>query len=170
MGKTPSSSSTMAWWWWRSVALQQGFAKHRGRGEGREVGLRLGEVKLVCWQPQNPQIYIGEREGGVPPLGFPPQGVRLPPIPSRVVAKGGKRGNLPPKQGGAPPPQTLGALGPCGGAHQPTWGWSPPTLGPCSPPGLVAPLGGPPGPSRWSRYNTDIARNFSGDQNKTSHI
>src|SRR3954471_3791400 len=34
-----------------------------------------------------------------------------------------------------------------GGAHKPTWGWSPPTLGPCSPPGLVAPLGGPPDPS-----------------------
>ena len=64
----------------------------------------------------------------------------------------------------------LGALGPCGGVHQPTWGWSPPTLGPCSPPGLVAPLGGPPGPSRWSRYVTDKTRNFSGDQNRTSHI
>ena len=64
----------------------------------------------------------------------------------------------------------LGALGPCGGAHQPTWGWSPPTLGPCSPPGPVAPLGGHPGPSRWSRYVTDKTRNFSGDQNRTSHI
>ena len=30
--KTPSSSSTTAWWWWRSVAILQGFAKHRGRG------------------------------------------------------------------------------------------------------------------------------------------
>ena len=56
------------------------------------------------------------------------------------------------------------------GAHQPTWGWSPPTLGPCSPPGPVAPLGGPPGPSRWSRYITDKTRNFSGDQNRTSYI
>ena len=37
--KTPSSSSTTAWWWWRSVAILQGFAKHRGRGV-REVGLR----------------------------------------------------------------------------------------------------------------------------------
>ena len=38
--KTPSSSSTTAWWWWRSVAIQQGFAKHHGRGGvGREVGL-----------------------------------------------------------------------------------------------------------------------------------
>ena len=29
--KTPSSSSTTAWWWCRSVAFQQGFAKHRER-------------------------------------------------------------------------------------------------------------------------------------------
>ena len=27
--KTPSSSNTMVWWWWRSVAILQGFAKHR---------------------------------------------------------------------------------------------------------------------------------------------
>jgi len=57
-----------------------------------------------------------------------------------------------------------------GGAHQPTWSWSPPTLGPRSLLGLVAPLGGPPGPSRWSRYITDFTRNFFGDQNRTSHI
>ena len=41
---------------------------------------------------------------------------------------------------------------------------------PCSPPELVDPLGGPPDPFRHSRYNTDKVRNFSGDQNKTSHI
>ena len=64
----------------------------------------------------------------------------------------------------------LGALGPCGGAHQPTWGWSPPTLGPCCPPGLVAQLGGPLGPSRWSRYTTGDARNTFGGQNHTSYI
>ena len=29
LGKTPSSSITTAWWWWRSVAILQGFAKHR---------------------------------------------------------------------------------------------------------------------------------------------
>ena len=61
-------------------------------------------------------------------------------------------------------------LGPLWGAHQPTWGWSPPTLGPCSLLGLVAPPGGPLGPSRWSRYITDITQNFSGDQSRTSHI
>ena len=53
------------------MAILQGFAKHRGRGEGREVGLRLGEVKLMCWQPQNPQVYIGEREEGAPPSRVP---------------------------------------------------------------------------------------------------
>ena len=37
-------------------------------------------------------------------------------------------------------------LGLGGGAHQPTWGWSPPTLGPRSLLGLVAPLGGPRDP------------------------
>ena len=37
-------------------------------------------------------------------------------------------------------------------------------------PHLVDPLGGPSDPFRHSRYNTDNARNFSGDQNKTSHI
>ena len=44
--KTPSSSSTTAWWWWRSVAILQGFAKHRGRGGrlGRGGGLRQNFV------------------------------------------------------------------------------------------------------------------------------
>ena len=44
--KTPSSSSTTAWWWWRSVAILQGFAKHRGRGGrlGRGEGLRQNFV------------------------------------------------------------------------------------------------------------------------------
>ena len=48
LGKTPSSSSTTAWWWWRSVALQQGFAKHRKRRGGRGVGLRQEGEELMC--------------------------------------------------------------------------------------------------------------------------
>src|ERR671910_2547567 len=45
LGKTPSSSSTTAWWWWRSMAILQGFAKHRGRGGGgRGVGLHQKET------------------------------------------------------------------------------------------------------------------------------
>ena len=57
--KTPSSSSTTAWWWWRSVALQQGFAKHCEKEEevleGR--GLRQGQG---CAAPMRlPTIYRG---------------------------------------------------------------------------------------------------------------
>ena len=150
--------------------IQQGFAKHRGRGGGREVGLLQGEVKLICWQPQNPQVYIGEREGGAPPSRVSTPRGAAAPIPSKGGGQGGRGGNLPPKLGGSTPSPNPRRLGPWWGAHQPTWGWSPPTLGPCSPPGPVAPLGGPTGPSRWSRYVTDKTRNFSGDQNRTSHI
>ena len=46
----------------------------------------------MCLQPQRPQLYIGEREGALSPLGFPPQGVRQPQNPSRVATKGGERG------------------------------------------------------------------------------
>src|SRR3954465_16013434 len=168
--KTPSSSSTTAWWWWRSVAILQGFAKHRGRGGRRDAGLRHGEIgTLVLAAPKPSSIYRGEGRGCAPFRVSTPRGAAAP-NPSRIAAKGVERGNLPPKLGGAPPAQTLGALGPCGGAHQPTWGWSPPTCGPCRPPGTVVPLGGPPGPSWWSRYVTDKTRNPFGDQNRTSHI
>ena len=145
--KTRSSSSTTAWWLWRSVAIQQGFAKHHERQGEREVGLRQGEVEtLVYGSPRTSSIYRGEG-GGAPPLGFPPQGVRQPQTHLGWRPRG-ERGNLPPKQGGGAPSPNPRRLGPLwGGVHQPTWGWSPPTLGPCSPPGLVAPLGGPPGPS-----------------------
>ena len=97
-----------------------------------------------------PQVYIGEREGAAPPLGFPPQGVRQPQNTSRVAAKGGRGGNLPPKYGGGAPSPNPRRLGPWWGAHQPTWGWSPPTLGPCYPlgrwPHLVDPRDPPGGP------------------------
>ena len=56
--KTPSSSSTMAWWWWRSMAILQGFAKHRGRGGEREVGLRLGEVETLVYGSPKVLKYI----------------------------------------------------------------------------------------------------------------
>ena len=116
----------------------------------------------MCWQPQRPELYIGEKEGGAPPLGFPPQWVRQPQTHLGWRPRG-ERGNLPPKLGGCAPSPNPRRLGPLwgGGAHQPTWGWSPPTLGPLIPPGLVAPLGGPPGPSWWSWYFTDKTRNFS---------
>ena len=90
LGKTPSSRSTTAWWWWRSVAILQGFAKHRGRGEGREVGLRQEGEKLMCWAAPRPQLFIREGEGAAPHLGFPPQGWRQPPDPIWVGARGGE--------------------------------------------------------------------------------
>ena len=103
----------------------------------------------MCLQPPIPQLYIGEREGAAPPLGFPPQGVRQPQNPSRVAAKGGEGGNLPPKLGGSTPSPNPRRLGPWwggggapahlglvpshtwpmqpSGAGGPTW-WTPGTL------------------------------------------
>ena len=141
------------------AGFQQGFAKRCGRREmchrrEREApGLRYG-----C--PPFPPLYIGPRErgrslgpsskegcgqGGV----HPPQGTSEVPSPFRtlsfpyLLAHG---------------PLGAGALGPYRPRRTP--------LQPMWPPGA----GGPPDPFRHSRYNTDNARNFSGDQNKTSHI
>ena len=96
LGKTPSSSSMMAWWWWRSVAILQGFAKHRGRGGGREAGLRHGEVKThVLSAPKSSSIYRGEG-GAAPPPRFPPLGVAASPRSHLGgAAKGGVRGGAP---------------------------------------------------------------------------
>ncbi len=95
LGKTPSSSSTTAWWWWRSVAIPQGFAKHRGRGGGgRGVGLRRKRDVLMYLGQPKPQLYIGGR-GLRPPLGFPPQGLAASP---RSLQGGRPRGG----EGGAP--------------------------------------------------------------------
>ena len=124
----------------------------------------------MCWQPQNPQVYIGEREGGAPPLGFPSQGVRQPQSHLRVAAKGGEGGNLPPKLGGGAPSPNPRRLGPLWGGAPAHLGLVPSHTWPMQPSGAVAPLGGPPGPSWWSRYVTDKTRNFSGDQNRTSRI
>ena len=66
LGKTPSSSSTTAWWWWRSVALQQGFAKHCKRRGGRGVGLRQERGRLMSLAAPKPPLYIGEGEGPAP--------------------------------------------------------------------------------------------------------
>src|SRR3954469_5000665 len=74
LGKTLSSSSTTAWWWWKSVAILQGFAKHRKRRGGRGVGLRQEGDVLVCMAAQNPTIYRG-KGGAAPPPRFPPLGV-----------------------------------------------------------------------------------------------
>ena len=122
MRKTPSSSSTMAWWWRRSVVIQQGFAKHRGRGEGREVGLRQEGEVLVCWAAPRPHVFIGGGEGAAPPLGFPPQGWRQPPDAIWWRPEGGRGeahlgwalGPICPRV--CPPPTLPCALGLVGGA------------------------------------------------------
>src|SRR3954468_2347083 len=57
--KTSSSSSTTAWWWWRSVAILQGFGKHRGRGEG--LGRGEGCASTLVRLPSHPlNIYRGK--------------------------------------------------------------------------------------------------------------
>ena len=89
MRKTPSSSSTTAWWWWRSVAILQGFAKHRGRGGVREVGLRQWGEVLVCWATPRPQVFIGGRGGGCAPSRVPSPGVAAAP---RSHLGGGQKG------------------------------------------------------------------------------
>ena len=113
----------------------------------------------------------------------------LPPTIYRAKGEGGAALALPPRKGAAReesilpkaprrclPPSGLslsliswrmGLLGLVPLAHI---GQGAHPYSPCGPPGLVDPLGGPPDPFRHSRYNTDNALNFSGDQNKTSHI
>ena len=147
------------------AGFQQGFAKRCGRREmchGREreaPGLRYG-----C--PPSPALYIGPRERGrAQPCPFlqgrvrpreesiPPKAPRrcLPPLGLFLSLISWRMGLL-----GLVPLARIGQ-----GAHP---------YSPCGPPGQVDPSGGPPDPFRHSRYNTDNARNFSDDQNKTSHI
>jgi len=142
------------------AGFQQGFAKRCGRREmchGREreaPGLRM----LLSSLP--PTIYRAKGEGGRS-LGpsskegcgqggvHPPQGTSEVPSPFRTL----------------PFPYLL-AHGPLGAGSLGPYRPRRTSLQPMWPPGA----GGPPDPFRHSRYNTDNARNFSGDQNKTSHI
>ena len=146
------------------AGFQQGFAKRCGRREmchGREreaPGLR-------CCCPPFPPLYIGPRERGGAALALPPRkgAAReesiLPKAPRRCLPPLGLSLSLISWRMGLLGLVPLAHIGQ--GAHP---------YSPCGPPGLVDPLGGPPDPFRHSRYNTDNARNFSGDQNKTSHI
>ena len=85
--------------------IQQGFAKHRGRGGGREVGLRQGEVKThVLAAPKPSSIYRGEG-GGCTPSMFPTPRGAAAPNPSRVAAKGGEGETCPPSKVGHPLPK-----------------------------------------------------------------
>ena len=148
------------------AGFQQGFAKRCGRREmchGREreaPGLRYG-----C--PPFPPLYIGPRERGrAQPCPFLQGRVRprgeesiLPKAPRRCLPPLGLSLSLISWRMGLLGLVPLAHIGQ--GAHP---------YSPCGPPGQVDPLGGPPDPFRHSQYNTDNARNFSGDQNKTSHI
>ena len=107
---------------------------------------------------------------GLGTLGGPAQGDGISkggrrPKRGRVALPPKARGKLPPR---VPNPRRMGG-GPRG-APQPTKGWFPSTFSPRGPPGQVAPPGGPPGPFRWSRYNTGNPRNFPGGRNLTSYI
>ena len=129
-----------------AAVLRQGFAKlsERERCHGREreaPGLR-------CCCPLFPPLYIGPREESILPKA--PHRC-LPPFGLFLFLDSWRMGLL-----GLVPLAHIGQ-----GAHP---------YSPCDPPGQVDPLGGPPDPFRHSRYNTDKVRNFSGDQNKTSHI
>ena len=59
-------------------------------------------------------------------------------------------------------PLVAGALGPYRPRLTP--------YSPCGPPGQVAPPGGPPGPFRWSRYNTGDPETCPDSRNSTSYI
>ena len=60
------------------MVVQQGFAKHRGRGEGREVGPRLEGEVLVSLAAPKPPLFIGGGEVAEPPSRVPTLGVRQP--------------------------------------------------------------------------------------------
>ena len=126
------------------------------RGGGRRP-------RLLC-SALPPPLYIGPL-GGRRPQEMRSQG--------GAAATRGERACLAPQGKGELPPRVLNPRR-MGGrpkvAPQPIRGWFPSTFSPRGPPGQVAPPGGPPGPFRWSRYNTDNPRNFPGGRNWTSYI
>ena len=78
--------------------------------------------------------------------GPAPGGLVRPPHkgPRRL---GFGEGAHPPYLGGKFPPLPLRRMGLGGEVPSPLRGWPLPTIGPCRPPGLLAPPGGPPDPS-----------------------
>ena len=116
---------------------------------GISAGLRQAQREGVVLQGKREALGAVVRLPSLPPLYIGPMGGRWP---WEMQSPGGRR-----PRGGFPPPQAKG------GAPRPTRGWFPSTFSPRGPPGQVAPPGGPPGPFRWSRYNTDNPRNHSGD-------
>ena len=127
-------------------------------GRGRRQGLGVAALP-------SPTIYRAKEEGEGAALALPPRKgaarevSHLPKAPRRCLPPLGLFLSLFSWRMGLLGLVPLAHIGQ--GAHP---------YSPCGPPGQVDPLGGPPDPFRHSRYNTDNARNFSGDQNKTSHI
>ena len=121
-------------------------ASVRGRGVAGEREAPRLEVRL----PSLP-----------PPLYRPPGGAALEMGSPKGAAA--KAGGVPPKaNGGAPHPRVCNPRrrGAQGGRTSPPGAGSPPHFSPWGPPGWVAPPGGPPGPIRWSRYNTGDPESF----------
>ena len=108
----------------------------------------------MSWAAPLPPLYIGEREGCSPPPRVSTLGVAAAPIPiwggGQVGGGRGRRtrhGPLGPICPRVCPLFSLGAWALVGRRPSPPRGWSLLTLGPCMPPGPVAPPGGPPDPS-----------------------
>ena len=129
----------------------------------------------VLGSPKTSTIYRG-RGGDAPPPRVPSLGVAAAPRSHLGGGQGGERG------------AHLGwALGPIcprvcplslleapwalvGGRTSPPGAGPLPHLAHAAFRGWVAPPGGPPGPLRWSRYNTDNPETCPDARNRTSHI
>ena len=148
------------------TVLRQGFAKHtrrrRGVGEGRGCALSCGVLQPTL----HPSIYRGRGKGG---------------RPSKENPRGGRR----PRGGGVHPPQGTSEVpspfrtlpfpyllvhGPLGAGDLGPYRPRRTPYSPCGPPGQVAPPGGPPGPFRWSWYNTGHPKTCIDGRNSTSYI
>ena len=118
----------------------------KGGGGGQphpEVLAPPSPLYIGPWGCASPGRWDLQGGGGWRPRG---EGVALPPK---------ARGKLPPR---VPTPRRMGVGQ--GGRTSPLWAGSPPHFSPWGPPGWVAPPGGPPGPIRWSRYNTGDPETF----------
>ena len=78
------------------MAILQGFPKHlrerRRRERGRAAPTR---DQIACYGQPLGLIYIGKREEGAPPLGFPPLGGAAALDGKQGAAKRGREGARP---------------------------------------------------------------------------
>ena len=128
-----------------AAGLRRASARGRGVAGEREAPRLEGAATLP------PPLYIGPLGGWAGPRRWDLLGGQRP------------RGWSTPKaSGGAPSPRVPNPrrMGAQGGRTSPLWAGSPPHFSPWGPPEWVAPPGGPPGPIRWSRYNTGDPETF----------